>query len=195
MKACHKVSINPITWWLNSIPWYQRTGFAMAVLTVLYQALTTEPGSLEISLPNVDLCTFPRKVSAWFYLSPHSSLGITGGFFPCQLALVGKQGKAAEQLGLGGTQWITVWQRSAVITLGKGSVGMLCCCGNQRQQSGKLQKAEPIKQQGVSNTQGPPGTGPWSIRGKVNIKSPQWGKGSQGKQSMASHHGLTVTGP
>lgn len=143
----------------------------MAGLTALYQALTTEPGSLEISLPNADLCTFPRKVSAWFCLSPHSSRGTTGSFFPCPLALVGKQGKAAETLGQGGTPCITVWQQISSYHSQKGKRGHVMLPWQPKATEHKLQKAEPIKQPGVSNTLGPPGTGPSSMRGKVSIKA------------------------
>ena len=112
------------------------------------------------------------KVSSGFYFSPHNSLGMTRGFFPCQPALVWKQEKL-----LSGWDWENPSgqqsdSRSADIALRKGSVGVLCCCGNQRQQSCKPQKAEVIKQGGVSSTLDPPGTGPRSIRGKVSIQKP-----------------------
>lgn len=145
----------------------------MAEIPLLYQAVSTEPGSCEMFLPNSDLreiCTFSGKVSAWFHFSPHNCLGVTGEFFPCQLVLMRKQGKAAEWLGLGEPLQQESDSRSAVITLRKGSVSVLCSCGNQGQQSCKPQKAEPVKQGGVSSTSCPPGTGSSLIRGKVSIQ-------------------------
>lgn len=110
----------------------------------------------------------------------------------------GPCGEARKSCRAAGPGWNPVYNSLTAdqqLSLSKGKRGHVMLLWQPKAAERKLQKAEPIKQPGVSNTLGPPGTGPSSIRGKVSIKSPQWRKGSQGKQSKASHHGFTVTEP
>lgn len=112
---------------------------------------------------------------------------MTGGFFPCQLALVRKPGKTAEERGLGEPWWPTVREQVSCYHSQKGKLACNVAVATKGNKAANLRRQSPLNKGKFQALWASPGTAP-----------PQdWASLNQGKSQhpkALSDAGETVTG-